>query len=369
MKQVWVNLAACSVTPSTTRGALLPTETTAIPDPKSISELPSTSCSTPPPAALTNTGSTLLTPRATLRCRRSSSAREAGPGISVTSVRCCGRSGPEARVVCSVIPQTISHLWSTRLCNRWLVTRTRGRPARLCWLLADPARAAEPPAIELPVPRVRGRRRRLVLDGHVGLEDGRAVRNRQLVHLGHLECALDVAGRDCRNLVRVDETQPTAQLPDPQHLGAGQLLAFRMDRGPSRSGVHHDAVEQVELGYLKDVLDYAELLTRPGYHREAQANRPVRHGRELFIGLGCLCRARRVGRHGGSFGRLPLQYPPDLRRRHEPRPRPGTSRAPAWRMMGPWQPRTGRRGRAQGGCPARARSPSRSRSCGSGGSG
>ena len=58
MKQVWVNLAACSVTRAVTRGAALPTETTAIPDPKSIRELPSASTITPPPASVTNTGST-----------------------------------------------------------------------------------------------------------------------------------------------------------------------------------------------------------------------------------------------------------------------------------------------------------------------
>jgi hypothetical protein len=70
MKQVWVNLAACSATRALTRGAALPTETTAMPDPKSISELPSASTITPPPASVTNTGSTWLTPRATARSRR-----------------------------------------------------------------------------------------------------------------------------------------------------------------------------------------------------------------------------------------------------------------------------------------------------------
>ena len=36
-----------------------------MPEPKSISELPSASSSTPPPAAVTNTGSVADTPRAT----------------------------------------------------------------------------------------------------------------------------------------------------------------------------------------------------------------------------------------------------------------------------------------------------------------
>ena len=101
MKQVWVNLAACSATRADTRGAALPTETTAIPEPKSIRELPSASTITPPPASVTNTGSTVLTPRATARSRLAISSREMGPGISVT--RCLrwggGRGGhrPEHR--------------------------------------------------------------------------------------------------------------------------------------------------------------------------------------------------------------------------------------------------------------------------------
>src|SRR5258708_19476812 len=85
MKQVWVNCATCSVTRSTTRSALLPTEVTAMPEPKSISELPSTSTMTPPPAAVTNTGSTWLRPRATLRWRRSNSSRDCGRSEEHTS--------------------------------------------------------------------------------------------------------------------------------------------------------------------------------------------------------------------------------------------------------------------------------------------
>ena len=59
-----------------------------------MSELPSTSTTTPPPAAVTNTGRTWLRPRATLRLRRSNSSRDRGPGISVTRLRICGRDGP-----------------------------------------------------------------------------------------------------------------------------------------------------------------------------------------------------------------------------------------------------------------------------------
>src|SRR5215475_12626473 len=109
MKQVWVNLAACSRTRSATRGALLPTETTAMPEPKSMSELPSASTSTPPPAAVMNTGRMLLTPRATARSRRASSSREAGPGISVTRRRCWGSAGPPVAGGFMVIDLTIRH--------------------------------------------------------------------------------------------------------------------------------------------------------------------------------------------------------------------------------------------------------------------
>ena len=82
-----MNLPACSATRAATRGAALPTETTAIPAPKSISELPSASTITPPPASVTNTGSVELTPRATARSRLACSSRETGPGISVTRCR------------------------------------------------------------------------------------------------------------------------------------------------------------------------------------------------------------------------------------------------------------------------------------------
>ena len=82
-----MNLAAWSATRAATRGAALPTETTAIPAPKSMRELPSASTITPPPASVTNTGSMVLTPRATARSRRARRSREAGPGISVTRFR------------------------------------------------------------------------------------------------------------------------------------------------------------------------------------------------------------------------------------------------------------------------------------------
>src|ERR671928_64882 len=78
MKQVWVNAATCSCTAATTRGAALPTLTTAIPAPRSISELPSTSTSTPPPARSMNTGRVVPTPDDTVAERRGGGPRGGG---------------------------------------------------------------------------------------------------------------------------------------------------------------------------------------------------------------------------------------------------------------------------------------------------
>src|SRR4051795_8583024 len=90
MKQVCVKAATCSRTASTTAGAALPTLTTAMPEPRSISELPSTSTSTPPPARSTNSGTVVPTAEDTAAVRRARSSRDRGPGSSVTSRRSCG---------------------------------------------------------------------------------------------------------------------------------------------------------------------------------------------------------------------------------------------------------------------------------------
>src|ERR1044072_3694365 len=99
MKQVWVNAANCSCTRATTDGAALPTVVTAMPEPRSISVLPSVSRMTPPPAASTNTGRGLPTPSATGCFLRASFSCERGPGISVTRLRCWVRDVPPATVV------------------------------------------------------------------------------------------------------------------------------------------------------------------------------------------------------------------------------------------------------------------------------
>src|SRR6478735_2427979 len=91
MKQVWVNAATCSDTAAATLGAALPTLVTAIPEPKSISEFPSTSTRTPPPARSMNTGNAVLTPADTTELRRANNSRERGPGSSVTMGRPGGR--------------------------------------------------------------------------------------------------------------------------------------------------------------------------------------------------------------------------------------------------------------------------------------
>ena len=89
-----MNASACSVSLRTTDGAALPTLVTAMPEPRSISELPSTSTITPPPAAVTNTGSIVPTPSATCAFLRASFSTDRGPGISVTRCRFWGSPGP-----------------------------------------------------------------------------------------------------------------------------------------------------------------------------------------------------------------------------------------------------------------------------------
>src|SRR3954452_9632224 len=90
MKQVCVKAATCSRTASTNAGAALPTLTTAMPEPRSISELPSTSTSTPPAARSTNSGTVVPTAEDTAAVPRAMSSRDRGPGSSVTSRRSCG---------------------------------------------------------------------------------------------------------------------------------------------------------------------------------------------------------------------------------------------------------------------------------------
>ncbi len=99
MKHVCVNAATCSCTRRTTAGAAFPTVVTAMPEPRSIRELPSASRSTPPPAASMNTGSVVPTPSATYVFLRASFSTERGPGISVTTFRRCASVAPPVAVM------------------------------------------------------------------------------------------------------------------------------------------------------------------------------------------------------------------------------------------------------------------------------
>ena len=83
MKQVWVKSAACAATASTTRGDALPMVVTAMPEPRSISRLPSTSSTMPPPARAAYTGMVVPMPRDTAATLRSIRAADFGPGMAV----------------------------------------------------------------------------------------------------------------------------------------------------------------------------------------------------------------------------------------------------------------------------------------------
>ena len=89
MKQVWVKSATCSRTASTTRGAALPMVVTAIPEPRSMKRLPSTSSMMPPAARAAKTGRVLPTPREIAALRRLARSLDSGPGMGVMILRLC----------------------------------------------------------------------------------------------------------------------------------------------------------------------------------------------------------------------------------------------------------------------------------------
>src|ERR671916_652977 len=103
MKQVWVKAATCAWTAATTSGAAWPTLVTAMPEPRSMKEWPSTSTTTAPAARSTYTGRTLPTAEVTAAARRAASSRERGPGSSVTRRRSWATVwGPVSRSVIAV---------------------------------------------------------------------------------------------------------------------------------------------------------------------------------------------------------------------------------------------------------------------------
>ena len=99
MKHVCVKSATCCWTPATTAGALLPTLTTAMPEPKSMRWLPSTSTRIPPPARSMYAGSPTPTPEETVAALRACSACDFGPGKAVTSLRCWSMGEPGVEVM------------------------------------------------------------------------------------------------------------------------------------------------------------------------------------------------------------------------------------------------------------------------------
>jgi hypothetical protein len=107
VKHVCVKAFSCAVTASTTRGFALPTPVTAMPEPRSMSELPSASTITPPPAATTEMGIVVPTPAATASALRAISSCERGPGMAVTRRRSWVSAGPP-RVVAGLSTRVMS---------------------------------------------------------------------------------------------------------------------------------------------------------------------------------------------------------------------------------------------------------------------
>jgi hypothetical protein len=93
MKHVCVKWVTASWTAATTRGFEAPTEVTAMPVPKSMKVLPSTSRITPPSASAAYTGIVEAMALETAFERRAASSVERGPGTGPTSRRTCSRRG------------------------------------------------------------------------------------------------------------------------------------------------------------------------------------------------------------------------------------------------------------------------------------
>src|SRR5688572_4344606 len=89
MKQVWLNRSSWAWVAATTSGWAWPMLITAMPEPMSISWLPSTSTRIAPSARSTKAGRIVPTPGGTAAVRRASISLDRGPGTSVTSLRSC----------------------------------------------------------------------------------------------------------------------------------------------------------------------------------------------------------------------------------------------------------------------------------------
>jgi CheY-like chemotaxis protein len=155
-------------------------------------------------------------------------------------------------------------------------------PATLTLLLASPA----PPAEHLAVLHVRGPR----LVDRVGVVDRRALRRLQPPDLFPVQVAADIADRDRRDLVGLDEPQVARPGNDP-HVPGGALVAlpqFVLDVPVHPAAVadpHHDALEHVDLRHLEDVLKHAELLAVPGHHRNPERNTAVGNNELVLVHL------------------------------------------------------------------------------------
>jgi CheY-like chemotaxis protein len=155
-------------------------------------------------------------------------------------------------------------------------------PAIGTLLLASPA----PPAEHLTVLHVRGPG----LVDRVGVVDRRALRRLQPPDLFPVQIAADIADRDRRDLVGLDEPQVARPGNDP-HVPGGALVAlpqFVLDVPVHPAAVadpHHDALEYVDLRHLEDVLKHAELFPVPGHHRDPERNTAVGNNELVLVHL------------------------------------------------------------------------------------
>ena len=123
-----------------------------MPAPRSISELPSTSTMTPPPARSTKTGSVVPTPRATAAPRRANSSVERGPGHGGHQPALLGEPGPAGEGQVQVGNGGVGHA-RTRYCDGIRGGRAFGRRIPL----RRPVTSIE---VRHPVRRGAGRRGR-----------------------------------------------------------------------------------------------------------------------------------------------------------------------------------------------------------------
>jgi CheY-like chemotaxis protein len=172
------------------------------------------------------------------------------------------------------------HLFMAMIDRYFPATGTLASGRRL--LLAPPA----PPAEHLAVPHVRGPG----LVDRVGVVDRRALRRLQPPDLFPVQVAADIADRDRRDLVGLDEPQVARPGNDP-HVPGGALVALSQFvlyvpvHPAAVADPHHDALEHVDLRHLQDVLKHAELFPVPGHHRDPERNTAVGNHELVLVHL------------------------------------------------------------------------------------